>query len=256
MSRRFQPLVLCYHAVSDSWPNMLAVTPRAFELQLRTLLRRGFRPVQASETLRGVGRLLHVTFDDAYRSVANAVPILERLEVHATVFACSAYANTGRPLDVPEIAADLDRYGDELATMDWEMLRALAERGVEIGSHTVSHPHLTHLSDAELVRELRDSRDQIEAELPGPCRFLAYPYGELDARVRVAAQAAGYEGAFALHRTEMERPFDRHALPRVELNGRDGPLRAALKTSFVRRRGRMLLRVVKGANTTALGASP
>jgi peptidoglycan/xylan/chitin deacetylase (PgdA/CDA1 family) len=233
---------------------MLAVTPQAFELQLRSLLRRGYRPATASETLPGVGRLLHVTFDDAYRSVAKAVPILERLGVHATVFVCTAYADTGRPLDVPEIAGDLDGYADELATMDWDMLRAVADHGVEIGSHTVSHPHLTRLSDAELVHELRDSRERIEAELPGACRFLAYPYGEEDGRVRAAAQTAGYDAAFSL--VSRERPFDPHALPRVELHGGDSLLRATLKTSFVRRPGRILLKVTRTAHTvTAVGTS-
>ena len=64
--------------------------------------------------------------------------------------------------------------------MTWDELRALAERGVEIGSHTLTHPHLPLLSDEELLRELGDSREQFEAELNRPCRYLAYPYGEND----------------------------------------------------------------------------
>ena len=82
-----RPLVLCYHAVSDEWDHLLAVRPRAFERQLTSLLRRGYRPVGASEALAGQGRLLHVTFDDAYRNIAAALEILERLGVPATVFA-------------------------------------------------------------------------------------------------------------------------------------------------------------------------
>jgi peptidoglycan/xylan/chitin deacetylase (PgdA/CDA1 family) len=85
--------------------------------------------------------------------------------------------------------------------MPWATLPELASRGVEIGSHSVSHPHLPQLTDAELRRELVDSREQIEAEVGRPCRFLAYPYGDDDARVHAAARNAGYRAAYTLRRT-------------------------------------------------------
>ena len=87
-----------------------------------------------SRALAALAAGCHVTFDDAYRSVANAIPILERLQVPATVFACPGYADEGRPLDVPELADEALAHPEELATMGWEELRGLVERGVEIGS--------------------------------------------------------------------------------------------------------------------------
>ena len=36
--------------------------------------------------------------------------------------------------------------------MSWAELRTLADAGWEIGSHTVTHPHLTQLDDATLAR--------------------------------------------------------------------------------------------------------
>ena len=118
-----QPLVLCYHGISDFWNHQLAVTTQAFEQQLQLLLRRGYRPGPAAKTLAGRGRVLHVTFDDAYRNVADAVPILERLQVPATVFACTGFASDGRPLDVPEVASAAAADPEHMATMDWDMLR-------------------------------------------------------------------------------------------------------------------------------------
>jgi peptidoglycan/xylan/chitin deacetylase (PgdA/CDA1 family) len=178
--------------------------------------------------------LLHVTFDDAFRSVEHALPVLERLGLPATIFACSGYADDGRPLDVAELAEDARRRPDALATMDWDALRGLVERGVEIGSHTVGHPHLTQLGDTELARELRDSRSRLEDELGRPCPFLAYPYGEEDARVRAACAAAGYEAAFAL--PGREDRIDRFALPRVGAYRGDRGLRWNLKTTALARR--------------------
>jgi peptidoglycan/xylan/chitin deacetylase (PgdA/CDA1 family) len=248
--RRSGPLVLCYHAVSEAWEHDLSVSPAAFERQLRSLLWRGFRGVSAGDLLGSEGRVVHVTFDDAYKSVANALPALERLGLPATVFACAGYADTGRTFNVPELAAEAVAHPEELATMDWDELRGLAERGVEVGSHTVSHPHLPMLSDAEIDRELRDSRAQIEDELERPCRFLAYPFGENDARVRAGARRAGYEAAHSLVGKTARAEAHRFAVPRVDLYRNDGLFVATLKTSVLRSPASSVLGLVRRGGTS------
>ena len=243
----FRPLVLCYHAVSDGWEHALAVTPRAFERQLRSLLRRGYRPLAADGLLEGPRLGLHVTFDDAYRSVLEALPVLRRLGLPATIFVSTGFADAGgRPLDVPELAAEAAAQPDELATMSWDELRATAGEGVEIGSHTVSHPHLPRLSDAELERELGEARRRVEDEIGRRCRFFAYPYGEHDERVRDAVRRAGYDAAFALAAGASRSNL--HALPRIDLYRRDSLLRATLKTSFVKPHGSALLRRLRAGS--------
>jgi len=231
---RLLPLVLCYHAVSDRWDDALAVSPDAFERQLRFLLLRRLRPVSAGGVPANRPRTFHVTFDDAYRSVAvNAMPVLERLAVPATVFACSDYARDGRALDVPELRARTGAHPEELSTMDWDALRELATRGIEIGSHTVSHAHLPRLGDAELRAELGRSREQIESELSRPCRYLAYPFGEDDPRVWAAARDAGYEAAYTLRGDARNAAL--HSLPRIDVYRGDGLGRFALKVSSLYR---------------------
>ncbi len=232
MRQRFRPIVLCYHAVSDGWEHPLAVRPRAFERQIRNLLLRRHGPATAGDVIRGGRRLFHVTFDDCFRSVTSVLPLLERLAIPVTVFACPQYADDGRPLDVPELAAEAVAHPSELATLTWPDLLDLAERGVEVGSHTVSHPHLPELSDSELEHELRGSRDMMEAKLGRRCRFLAYPYGEHDERVRRAARRARYDAAFALPRSADDAgPY---AIRRIGIFRNDGVIRATLKTSFGR----------------------
>jgi peptidoglycan/xylan/chitin deacetylase (PgdA/CDA1 family) len=172
---------------------------------------------------------VHVTFDDAYRDILGVLPLLEQLRLPTTVFASTAYADDGRALDVPELAGDAGALPAALATMTWAELREIAERGVEIGSHTVSHPHLTQLADDELDRELRESRTRIEDELGRPTRLLAYPYGEHDARVHAAAQRAGYAAAFAQWPGSSVR--NDYALPRVSFYRADSLRRAMFKTT-------------------------
>jgi peptidoglycan/xylan/chitin deacetylase (PgdA/CDA1 family) len=229
---RFRPLVLCYHAASADWPHLLALPPEEIVRQVRTLLRRGLRPATAGEAaLRPADALLAVTFDDALRSVLDVIPALEQLGAKVTVFACPGYsAPGGRQWRIPELAAEAESHPDVLHTLDWDALRGLSERGVEIGSHTVSHPHLPELSDEEIRRELVESRERIEAEI-GRCRILAYPFGHHDERCRAAARAAGYEGAYTVPKFGQRAAVEQFALPRVEVFRGDRGLRLRLKTS-------------------------
>lgn len=241
MSARYRPVVLCYHAVSDGWTHGLAVPRGAFERQIAAMRRRGYHPAPLEVALDPRAKGFHVTFDDAYRNVVDALPALERTGARATVFACTAYADAdGAPLAIAELEDQVARFPGELDTMDWDALRALVERGVDVQSHTVSHAHLTRLADDELRRELVESKERLEDELNRPCRFLAYPYGEDDPRVHAAAQAAGYDAAFSLRGDA--RGTDRFALPRVDVYRKDTRLRFALKASPVIRAAVLRLR--------------
>ncbi len=62
----------------------------------------------------------------------------------------------------------------------------------------MSHPHLTQVDDATLQDELTRSKDACEEHLGAPCSSLAYPYGDVDARVVAATTRAGYRAAAAL----------------------------------------------------------
>ena len=194
-------IVLCYHAVSPTWTADLSTTPELFERQLELLVRRGYRGVTFSQAVaQPAGKTLAVTFDDAYRSVLElAQPILDRLGLPATVFAPTDGVEAGGVLSWPGIDQWLGGpHEHELAPMSWQQLRSLAEAGWEIGSHTATHPHLTSLEDAALEDELTRSKAVCEARLDAPCPTLAYPYGDVDARVVAATARAGYAAAAAL----------------------------------------------------------
>jgi peptidoglycan/xylan/chitin deacetylase (PgdA/CDA1 family) len=201
-------LVLCYHAVSPTWEHRLCIQPDLLLRQVRALSR--FWKV-------------HATFDDAFRSAATVFPALERLGVTVEIFVCTKYALVGAPLTIPELAGDDPM---QLATMSWDELGEHAASGVAIGSHAVSHAHLTTLSAQELRRELRESKQEIEDRLVRSCGDLAYPYGEHDGRVRAEARAAGYDRAYALR----GRKSDPYALRRVDLYRRHTVPRALIRS--------------------------
>jgi len=220
---------LCYHAVSDTWDHPLAISNRALLRQLTGIMRRGWAPASVAETIDGRSRAFHVTFDDAFRNILGALPALEQLGIRLTVFACTDYAADGRALDVPPLDPTRNADRDALSTMRWEELRELAERGVEIASHTRTHPNLCALGDEELRRELTGSREEIEDVLGRRCSYLAYPYGRFDRRVQHAVEQAGYNAAFGL--VGIGRAGGRFAIARIAPTRTEGSLRIAFKST-------------------------
>jgi peptidoglycan/xylan/chitin deacetylase (PgdA/CDA1 family) len=248
-------IVLCYHALSPTWEAALSTTPERFERQIALLLGRGYRGVTFTEAVLGSSargapdrssahpggsssrdRSLAVTFDDAYLSVFElARPILERLGLVATVFVPTDPIETGALLSWPGTDRWLGGpHERELTPMSWEQLRQLAAAGWEIGSHTGSHPYLTQVEDGALADELARSKAACERHLDRPCTSLAYPYGDVDARVAAAAARAGYGAAASL-----PRRLDSHRAlewPRIGVYWADDDLRFRLKVSPVVRR--------------------
>jgi peptidoglycan/xylan/chitin deacetylase (PgdA/CDA1 family) len=231
-------IVLCYRAVSESWPADLSVMPRELERHLRLLVSRGYRSATFTEAIRTTraDRTVALTFDDAYRSVFElAFPILSRLGFRGTVFVPSAFAGSDSPMAWPGIDHWLGGpHEAELLPMSWNQLCSLAEAGWEIGSHTSTHPRLTRLDDESLAHELAGSRRECEERLGRPCRSLAYPYGDHDQRVVQAAREAGYATAGTL--PAGWHPSDPLRWPRIGVYHGDDGVRFRLKVSPAVRR--------------------
>lgn len=84
---------------------------------------------------------------------------------------------------------------DRFAALSPADVADLARRGHEIGSHTVTHPLLPELDDAELEFELTQSRRALERITGEPPTGFCYPNGDHDARVVDAVRRAGYRYA-------------------------------------------------------------
>ena len=232
-------LVLCYHAVSESWTSGLAVTPQQLSDQLELLLERGYRGATFYEAVHDPPhpKTLAVTFDDSYRSVRElGQPVLERLGLPGTVFVPTAYVGSEQPMSWPGIERWVGgEHQHELVPMSWPELEALAQRGWEIGSHTRTHPRLTELDDIALAQELEGSRSDCETTLGLPCRSLAYPFGDEDERVIAAAGRAGYLAAGALPSPLLHAATSLR-WPRIAIHGWEAPDVFPRKVSPARRR--------------------
>ncbi len=87
-----------------------------------------------------------------------------------------------------QLAADL--------VMTWDDVRALADAGMEIHSHTRTHRVLQTLRPSELEPELSGSRADLREQLGAPPSCVSYPVGKSIANsplIRQAVASAGYD---------------------------------------------------------------
>ncbi len=71
--------------------------------------------------------------------------------------------------------------------------RSIATAGFRIGDHTVTHPHLTQLSDTAVRQEILGGAAQIAAVTGrNPVPLFRFPFGDANARVIAIANQAGY----------------------------------------------------------------
>jgi peptidoglycan/xylan/chitin deacetylase (PgdA/CDA1 family) len=131
----------------------------------------------------GASGAFTITFDDGSLSqLEQGYPVLEALDVRGVLFFVTGLA--GGSFE-----------GERLLTI--AELHELSAAGWEIGSHTVSHPHLarhgeTRLEPTALRAELRDSRRWLREHGFDASSF-AYPYGRYNDEVeRVAGRYYRY----------------------------------------------------------------
>ena len=125
----------------------------------------------------------------------------------------------------PDHLADLLARFDTEHFLDWDGVRALHARGVEIGAHADTHwPMHRHQSGAWLTQQTRGARARIEMEV-GPCRFFAYPFGnrpDIGPTAWRAVRDAGFSHGFTTLSgslaTTGANPF---LLPRYGIGPRD-----------------------------------
>jgi peptidoglycan/xylan/chitin deacetylase (PgdA/CDA1 family) len=217
--------IFCYHSVGQPAWGVNDVSPARFRRQIELALREGFRFVPASEIVRTGGgpRDLAITFDDGLKSTrTNAAAILAEYGVPWSLFVVSDWADGKHP------------FSDD-AMLSWDEIAQLAAAGVEIGSHSVTHPNFAWLDASATVDELGQSRRTIEARLGITPASFAIPLGQSanwTAQASDAARNAGYTTVYA--QAEETRPAGTVARTFVTHWDGDRIFRAALGGAFDR----------------------
>jgi peptidoglycan/xylan/chitin deacetylase (PgdA/CDA1 family) len=178
--------ILMYHRIGDPEPGAAGlrldlVCPRSiFQAHLRFLRESGytsvtFRELQAA--LQGTAKLprkpIVLTFDDGLESHWFAFRDLEEAGMKGVFFVVSGKL-------------------DEPGRLRREQVRAMANGGMDIGSHSATHADLRALGPAEREREIAGSKHELEALLGRPVLAFAYPGGSYDLECLPILAAAGY----------------------------------------------------------------
>lgn len=182
--------VLLYHSVAEDPGDGLAAynaTPREFEEQISALVESGRKVIPFSElgarlrqqNLDGE-RVSAITFDDGFADNLAACRLLAERNLPATVFVTSSYVGAPRMLDADQLR--------ELAALP----------GIDIGAHSVRHPHLDAIAAAEVDREVGESRRSLESLIGQDVVTFAYPHGAYDSTVRATVERAGFVAAAAV----------------------------------------------------------
>lgn len=99
-----------------------------------------------------------------------------------------------------------------------DQLLALHRAGMDIGAHTVNHPILTAISNAEARAEIAHGRARLEEIVQAPVRLFAYPNGkpgqDYEQRHADMLRAQGFEAAVSTAWGAARAHCDRFQLPR------------------------------------------
>lgn len=192
---RKQVTILCYHSVlatnepAPHDPHKQHIPLRLF-LDHLDYLQSHYRIISLTEFVnakRENRRLpdysVVLTFDDGFEDFFSvAGPHLAQRKLPATVFVITDRAYGYLPPN-----------GESF--LSWPEIQELAASGVQVGSHTCSHPALLGLPFAEAGRELADSRTAILQHLSEEDVPLSYPYGQTSSAISNLAQSLGYSCA-------------------------------------------------------------
>jgi peptidoglycan/xylan/chitin deacetylase (PgdA/CDA1 family) len=207
--------VLTYHRVTEKPTTEIDLTPKQVERQFQFFQDAGYQPITATEMLNCQEdpisfpkKPLVLTFDDGPLSNYTVIfPLLKKFGWKATFFI------------YPKVIAKKSQ-----TQLTWKQLREMAAAGMDIQSHTLSHPFLTSINAAGkeryskwLKRELQESKRIIESNLKRKVDILAYPYGWFNKYVEARCLRSGYRAVFTINygvnRVEPERTrFDRFVI--------------------------------------------
>lgn len=184
------PILIYHHIDSDLPPAnsgsyTFYVLPAEFEKQMAYLKDNGFQGVSMFELSQAFAdkfvlpqKPVIITFDDGLPSqYQNALPVLEKYNLSATFY---IFAN---PI------------GKSKNYLDWDQVRELEVKGMEIGSHGWYHQYFSQQNLADLKREIFSSKEKIETELGKEIYTISYPFGDKDATSTQMIKSAGYTSA-------------------------------------------------------------
>lgn len=217
--RRLHVPILMYHYVSDLPDDAdatridLTISPANFAAHMDYLFYQGYTPIslyQLDDALL-TGKALPpkpvvLTFDDGYSDhYTNVLPVLQRYRFTATFFIITGTAD----------AADSNH-------LSWQQIRALADAGMDVESHTKTHADLRGRDYDFLVYQLLGSWQSLEAYTERVPHMFSYPAGHYDDAVLAVLRTLPVWRAVTTQPGTAETTDNRLELPRQRIHNYTG----------------------------------
>lgn len=218
--------VLTYHNI-DTPPQQaklktLYVKPSKFKRQLSFLKKFGYTTPDLDKITFNKKEVI-LTFDDGYKDfLENALPVIKQSGFKAVVFVVADLAGTYNQWDWQKLNI-------KKPLMDWQDIEYILKQGVEIGSHTLTHPFLTKIDPKDAQREVEFSKKKLEDRLSVEIKSFCYPYGDYNQQIRDMVEKAGYRYAFTTKHGSFNRQDDPFQIKRLTVFGNMTLLEFGLK---------------------------
>lgn len=204
--------ILMYHYIritpeGDTLGQNLSVTPTNFSAQMKWLKENNYATLNlvdlADPNKKAISKIIYdkkkpivITFDDGYEDAyTNAWPTLKENNFTGTFFIIRNFVGRAE-------------------YMNQNQIDILSDAGMEIGSHTLSHPSLEKLSDENQGTQIFDSKES--------AKTFCYPSGKYNDTTIALLKEAGYLAAVTTQPGITNQDSNLFELPRVRIVNGDG----------------------------------
>ncbi|MBO4563416.1 MAG: polysaccharide deacetylase family protein [Clostridia bacterium] len=163
-----KPTALAYIGDDNTPKGKLLSSDEGYEVEVLAAFKREL-PIYSVDRVDG---LIALTIDAAWDDDKTPfiLETLARYNVKATFFLCGFWAEA-----YPE------------------QVKAISEAGHSIGNHTMTHPHMTKISEKDMIEEIEKLDDLLERITGKRSTLFRAPYGEYNDKVIMTVRASGHE---------------------------------------------------------------
>lgn len=204
----YVPPILMYHSLDANEDiSKLSLSPVGFARQMEFFYEHNYNVVSLEEMVDLIKhkkkippRTITITFDDGFRNnFLCGHPVLKKYNFPATIFVITNFVG-------------------KKGYMTWEDIRQLEKDDITIGSHTKSHLWLPSLSEEKLKDEIFGSKEILEKNTGYEIKFISYPIGAYNKKVKEMVKDAGYVAALATNPGPSKKWDDIYALKRIRIS--------------------------------------